>query len=185
MCLEFTPLQLSCKIKFFRVNTHCCIYFFYIFNKLTTIYRLNFLTLNPSKMHTTNYFNAFISIAEDCLATAGEMPPQKANAKTVANIQFDMLKDKPYEYTSDDVIFGTYAQKNDISTSEIEKEKEAFFSKGQPCFRSSPLTKRYGWGVHSNGDGKIAIYPAGSDEYEKLSTDKNLNQVKAMRSKKA
>lgn len=136
-------------------------------------------------MHTTNYFNTFISIAEDCPANTGEVPPQKGDTKTVANIQFDMLKDKPYQYTSDDVVFGTYAEKHDISASAIEKERNVVFSKGQPCLRSSPLTKRYGWGVHSNADGKIALYPVGSDEYEKLATDKSLKQVKAMRSKKA
>ena len=135
-------------------------------------------------MHTTNYFNTFISVSEDCPADTGEVPPQKGNTKTVATIQFDMLKDKSYNYTSDDVVFGAYAKKNDISSSAIEKERSAFFSKGQPCLRSSPLTKRYGWGVHSNAEGKIAIYPAGSDEYEKLATDKSLKQVKAMRNKK-
>jgi hypothetical protein len=137
------------------------------------------------KTHTTNYYNTFIEISEDCPATSGEIPPQKGDANTVANIQFDMLKDKPYQYNSDDVVFGAYAQKNDINASEMEKEKETFFSKGQPCLRSSPLTKRYGWGVHSNADGKIAIYAADSDEYKKLAADKSLKHVKAMRSKKA
>jgi hypothetical protein len=136
------------------------------------------------KTHTTNYFNTFIEIAEDCSTTSGEVPPQKSGAKTVANIQFDLLKDKPYQLTSDDVVFGAYAEKNDVASSERVAEREKFFSKGQPCLRSSPLTKRYGWGVHSNAEGKIAIYPTGSDEYEKLAADKTLKHVKAMRSKK-
>jgi hypothetical protein len=137
------------------------------------------------KTHTTNYFNTFIEIAEDSPAISGETPLQKGDAKTVANIQFDLLKDKPYQLTSDDVVFGSYAKKNDIAASERAAERERFFSKGQPCLRSSPLTKRYGWGVHSNAEGKIALYPAGSDEYEKLVADKTLKHVKAMRSKKA
>jgi hypothetical protein len=136
------------------------------------------------KTHTTNYINTFIEIAEDSLATGGEIPPQKGDAKTIANIQFDLLKDKPYQLTSDDVVFGAYAEKNNIATSEKITEREKFFSKGQPCLRSSPLTKRYGWGVHSNAEGKIAIYPADSDEYKKLAADKTLKLVKAMRSKK-
>ena len=137
------------------------------------------------KPHTTNYYNTFIQIAEDSPATTGELPPQKGDAKTVANIQFDMLKNKPYQYTSDEVVFGTYAEKNDITATERREEQEKFFSKGQPCLRSSPLTKRYGWGVHSNAEGKIAIYAADSEAYEKLAADKSLKQVKAMRSKKA
>lgn len=66
----------------------------------------------------------------------------------------------------------------------MAKAREQFFSKGQACFRSSPLGKRYGWGVHSDGKGKIAIYAVESPEYKKLAKDKSLEHVKAMRSKK-
>jgi len=51
--------------------------------------------------------------------------------------------------------------------------------------RASALTKRYGWGVHANEEGKIALYGADSEEYKKFVKDKNLQHVKAMRSKKA
>jgi hypothetical protein len=47
------------------------------------------------------------------------------------------------------------------------------------------LTKRYGWGIHNNTEGKIALYGVGSIEYQKFKDDKNLKIVKAMRSKKA
>ena len=60
--------------------------------------------------------------------------------------------------------------------------RKDFFSKGQACFRASPLTKRYGWGVHSDSEGKIAIYPVESKEYKKLAGDENLTHLRAMRS---
>lgn len=134
------------------------------------------------KVHTTNYENTFIAVAEDCPATTGEMPPIKGNKKTAANIQFDMVYDHPYKYTSDDVLFHVFAQKNDISKNELKAAREQFFSKGQPCLRASPLTKRYGWGVHANEEGKIAIYALDTPEYNKLIKDKTLTVVKAMRS---
>lgn len=133
------------------------------------------------KVHTTNYHNGFIAIAEDCPAKTGEMPPVKEDKKTVANLQFDMLYGHPYEYTSDDVLFGVYAQRNGLKKSELKAAREQFFSKGQPCMRTSPLTKRYGWGVHSDADGKVAIYPCESAEYKKLLNDKKLEVVKAMK----
>lgn len=138
------------------------------------------------KLHTTNYFDTFIEIADDSPAKVGELPPIKEDKKTIANIQFDLLYERPYQYSSDDALFETSAIKNQI-TGKAEKDaaREIFFSKGQACFRSSPLTKRYGWGVHSNAEGKIAIYAAGTDEYNKLAKDKKLAHVKAMRSKKA
>lgn len=133
--------------------------------------------------HTTNYKDTFIEIAEDCPTTIGEIPPAKT-VKTVATIQFEIVHRNPYKYTSDDVLFQVFADKNDLTKGEYKKAREQFFSKGQPCFRASPLTKRYGWGVHSNKDGKIALFGAESAEYKKLSKDKNLKVIKAMKSNK-
>lgn len=136
-------------------------------------------------MHTTNYFDTFISVAEDCPADKAEVPAVKGDKKTVANLHFDMLIDNPYKYTSDDVIFKAHALRNGISPSEQKAAREVFFSKGQPCMRCSPLTKRYGWGVHADSKGRIAIYGIDSPEYKKLQADKKLAHTKGMRSKRA
>lgn len=136
------------------------------------------------KLHTTNYINTFIEVADDCPTTFGEIPPQKADAKTVANIQFELVRKNPYKFTSDDVFFEVFAQRNDLTENEHTEAREKFFSKGQPCFRASPLTKRYGWGVHSNNEGKIAIYGCETAEYQKLQKDANLKVLKAMKSSK-
>lgn len=136
------------------------------------------------KIHTTNYTDTFIAIAEDCPVAAGEIPPVKGDAKSVAALQFNMLHTHPYTYTSDDVLFQVYALRNGITEGERQAARGQFFAKGQACFRASPLTKRYGWGVHSNADGKIALYGCETDTYKKLSGDKTLQQVKAMKSKK-
>ena len=136
------------------------------------------------KIHTTNYKNTFIEIADDCPTTAGEIPPTKGDTKTVANIQFEMVKENPYKFTSDEILFQVYADRNKLAKNKYTEEREEFFSKGQPCFRASPLTKRYGWGVHYDQDGKMAIFGAESAEYKKLSKDKSLQVIKAMKSKK-
>jgi hypothetical protein len=133
-------------------------------------------------MHTTNYFNAFILTADDCPAVVAEVPPRKA-VRTVADISYEMLSSNPYKYTSDDVLFHLYALKNGILESDFEAERERFFSKGQPCLRSSPLGKRYGWGVHFNAEGKVALFAVESDEYKKFSVDDTLKIIKAMKSK--
>ena len=136
-------------------------------------------------MKTTNYFDTFISVADDCPLQAAEAPPTKPGARTVANIEYDMVSPRPYTYTSDDVLFAVYAEKNNIPEAARPAAREQFFSKGQPCFRSSPLTKRYGWGMHSNADGKMALFGLGSDEYRQLEADPSIEHLKAMRSKRA
>jgi hypothetical protein len=127
-------------------------------------------------MMTTNYYETFISVADDCPVENAEIPPSK-EPKSIAQIQYEMVINKPYEYTSDDVLYAANGERKGIS-------KEQFLSKGQPCFRASPLIKRYGWGVHSNKEGRIAIYARESDEYRQFAEDDSLKQLKAMRSKR-
>lgn len=135
-------------------------------------------------MHSTNYFNAFIEIAEDCTTRKGEMPPQKGDKKTVANHQFEMLYENPYKYTSDEVLFGVFAIRKEFEKGEMKEQREHYFSKGQPCFRASPLTKRYGWGIHSDENGKVAIYGSETKEYQSFMEDNSIKKYKAMRSKR-
>jgi hypothetical protein len=136
------------------------------------------------KIHTTNYINTFIEVADDCPATSGEIPPLKGNSKTIANIQFEMISKNPYKFTSDDVLFKVFADRNDFTKSEYKEARKIFFSKGQACFRTSPLTKRYGWGIHSDKDGKIALYGCETVAYKSFLRNKLLKKVKAMKSSK-
>lgn len=136
------------------------------------------------KVHTTNYNDTFIVVADDCPATKGEVPSTKNDKKSVANIQYDILSNNPYKYSSDDVLFQVHAERNDLTESEFEEAREWFFSKGQPCFRASPLTKRYGWGIHYNKEGKMALFGCETEEYEDFSGDQSLKVLKAMKSRK-
>ena len=134
------------------------------------------------KVHTTNYENTFIEVADDCPAAGGEVPPTKGDAKTIANIQYEMISKHPYQFTSDDVLFQVFAERKELTESELEEARKQFFSRGQACMRASPLTKRYGWGVHNNEEGKIAIYGCDTPEYKRFVKESGLKTVKAMRS---
>jgi hypothetical protein len=118
------------------------------------------------KQHTTNYQNTLIAISEDCPTFLGEEPPSKKEQKTLANLQYDLIKNNPYQYTSDEILFELFAAKNNLSNKELPTAKEHFFSKGQPCLRCSPLAKRYGWGIHHNHESKIALVSCDSTLYQ-------------------
>jgi len=45
------------------------------------------------KIHTTNYKNTFIEVAVNCPTKLAEISPVKGEKITVANIQFDMVKE--------------------------------------------------------------------------------------------
>ena len=137
-----------------------------------------------AKTHTTNYFDTFIEVAEDTKAVKGNKPTSKNDNKTIAEMQYDLISKHPYKYTSDEIIFHVYADRNDLTKAEYKQAREQFFSKGQPCFRASPLTKTYGFGIHSNSEGKIALYGIEANEYQKILADTTIKKVKAMRSTK-
>lgn len=135
------------------------------------------------KIHSTNYFDTFIEVADDTRATNGTKPPTKEK-KTVAEMQYELIAKNPYKHTSDDIFFQVFADRNDLTKAEYKQAREQFFSKGQPCFRASPLTKTYGFGIHSNSDGKVALYGMETEEYQKFSADTKTKKVKAMKSSK-
>ncbi len=133
---------------------------------------------------TTNYTNTLIEVAEDCPVTEGEAPPVGAK-RTVAALQFELIADHPCRYTSDDVLFEVHVIRNIITDDARTAERAAFFAKDQPCLRSSPLGKRYGWGIHHDQDGRVAVVAVGSRDYDALASDGSLKHVKAMRSRRA
>lgn len=100
-------------------------------------------------------------------------------------MQFEVLHKNPYTYSSDDLLFQIFTERNDILKENKEEEYGKFFSKGKACLRTSPLTKRYGFGIHHNDKEKIAIFGAESEEYAKFVADKSIKNVKAKRSKRA
>ncbi len=136
-----------------------------------------------SKIHTTNYFNTLIEVSADTKATKGTQPPERT-PQSIAEIQFNLIQKNPYKYTSDDILFKVFAIRNDITETEFKDKREQFFSKGQPCFRTSPLTKIYGFGIHFNSEGKMALYGMETTEYDKLINDDKIKKLKAMRSTK-
>jgi hypothetical protein len=138
--------------------------------------------------HTTNTSNAFIGVAEDCPASSGQVPTERSGKPTVAVLQYAMIKNNPYKYTSDDVVFATSAAGRALDAgakqAERQEARKQFFSRGQACLRASPLGKTFGWGVHSDALGRVAIFAVESPEYRQLAADPGIKQVKAMRSRR-
>ncbi|MGV8878537.1 MAG: DUF6157 family protein [Sphingobacteriaceae bacterium] len=137
------------------------------------------------KTHTTNYTNTFIAIADDTKAVKGTRPASNSDKKTIAEMQYELISKNPYTYTADDVFFQVYAARNELIEKEFKQEREQFFSKGQPCFRASALTKTYGFGIHCDLNGKVALYGMETAAYQDFLADPKIKKVKAMRSSKS
>lgn len=136
-------------------------------------------------MHSTIYRNTFIRVAGDCPVDTAQEPPTGRASPSVAELQYQLIAEHPYEYTSDDVLFEVHARRAKIPPERQAAERAAFFAKPRACLRASPLAKRYGWGIHHDAEGKVALVAHGSDEYQRLANDPSLRQLTGMRTKRA
>jgi hypothetical protein len=134
------------------------------------------------QLKSTNYHNAFITVSADCPATAGVEP---ANGNSVAGLQYALLRGEPYSFTSDDLLFEVFARRNGIDDHKREIARAAFFSKPQACLRASPLAKQYGWGLHHDERGRVAVYGVETDAYRKLAARDDLKLVPGMRNRRS
>ncbi|MCM3714873.1 DUF6157 family protein [Halalkalibacter oceani] len=132
-----------------------------------------------------SYINTFITVSEDATVTSAIVPLPRNNKPTIASIEYELISQHPYEYTEADVQFKTYLLKNQIGERDLQQVREQFFEKPKACFRASPLVKQYGWGIHYDDEGKIALYEIGSEAYEEfLDGSSTITILKGMRSKR-
>ena len=146
-------------------------------------------SVGPVGQHgSVGYRNTFISVAEDCRAGTGEVPPERGGAPTVAGVQYAMLAGAPGRWTQEDVLIASspgVRGRTDLDDEELERLTEEYFRTPRACLRASPLPKTFGWGLHYDAEGRITLHAVGSESYARLSTDPSLTQLRAMRSKRA
>lgn len=140
-------------------------------------------------MSDLNYYETLIAVADDCPVSSSVPPAPRGGKKTVAVLQYEMLAEHPYELTQEDVLFESWLarQENpDPPDAERARLREQFFAKSQACLRASPLPKQYGWGLRFDREGRIALCPMESAEYQELLRAPGaVTVLKAMRSKRA
>src|SRR5438874_13477853 len=120
-----------------------------------------------------NYFDTLIEVADDCPTKKAQVPLARGGKKTKAVVEYEILVKQPYSHTEEDVAFETYAVLHDNPKDIWPKERKKFLSKGHPHRRVSPLTKRYGWGIHNNVARKIALIAVnrrGASSYWRIRT---------------
>ena len=130
-------------------------------------------------------FDTFIEVAEDCPAVRAEVPPARGGRATKALVEYELIAGEPYQLTEEDVAFRTRVVMRDIPEEGWPAERRRFLSQEKPRLRVSPLAKRYGWGIHVDSQGRVALVPVESAEYRRFAADPALRHVRAFRSKRA
>ncbi len=133
-----------------------------------------------------NYYETFIAVADDCPAATGVVPAPRSGRKTVAVVQYELIAEQPYTLTQEDVLFETWRRQQDPPPAgDPASLRAGFFSQSRACLRASPLPKQYGWGLHFDSAGRVALCAVGSNDYARLSTTSGTTVLKAMRSRRS
>lgn len=136
--------------------------------------------------------DTFVQVAQDCPVTVGVIPTTKPKAKpSIHAIQYDLLSASPYRFTLEDLIYEVHIRHKDIPREQVElhgdRIRAELFQKSHPCMRASMLPKKFGWGVHYDSDGRLALYGMETEKYREFvaETSEGPNLVFAMRNKRA
>lgn len=136
--------------------------------------------------------NTFVRIATDCPVEKGVVPVSTRAVAPAHAIHFEMLTSSPYRYTNEELIFAVHLQRSDLTPEDLDEARrlelwQALFTRSHPCMRASPLPKKFGWGVHSDAEGRLALHCAASAAYRELVRAGERGELKltsAMRSKR-
>lgn len=135
--------------------------------------------------------NTFVTVAPDTTARCASVPTARGENVPVHLFHYELLSKQPYQLTIQDLVFATHVRKLGLSAAEVKRRKQALwdelFSKSHACLRASALPKKFGWGVHHDAQGRIALVPMESDEYQRLASGKvaGVKVVPAIRTKRA
>jgi len=132
-------------------------------------------------MHSTNYCDTLILASPDCKAGQGMVPAKEGS---IAALQYELLTAMPYQMSSDDLLCAVEARRKGIAPDKLAAFREAFFAVPHACLRASPLVKSYGWGIHHDAHGRIALVGRESKAYGALVEDPSTTKVAGMRSRR-
>jgi hypothetical protein len=137
-----------------------------------------------------NYHDTFIQVAPDCPVSEALVPTGKREARSIPQIEYELLAAHPYTFTQEELLFAVHVRRQGISQTELTSRRaalwEEFFGKSRACLRASMLPKKYGWGLHFDAQGRIALVAVESKEYRGFRAGKGVRTVlTAMRNKRA
>ncbi len=140
-------------------------------------------------MKDMGYTDTFIQVAADCPAPRGEVPAGKRERKPIHVLQYELLSAHPYRFTHADLLYEVHVRHKAIAPAELKTRgpaiRKELLEKPHPCLRACLLPKKYGWGVHYNEQGRIALYARESEAYHRFTQEGGVaNLVTALRSRR-
>jgi hypothetical protein len=125
----------------------------------------------------------FVQVAPDCPVDRAVVPVARGVRKPIHVLQYELLTESPYSLSHEDLLYEVHVRHKGLTPG--KEVRDTLLAKPHPCLRASALTKKYGWGVHYDARGKIALYAVESAEYRRLSgPEAGMKVVLAMRNRR-
>lgn len=119
--------------------------------------------------------NTLIIPSEDCPASESIIPVGKNKKNTIPVDWYENLISNAYKYTEREFRELIYFKIRGDSTNKIDDYDS----------RRSLLCKKYGWGIHIDGLGRLALCARGSKQFKELTSDPLVTKVRAFNAKRA
>lgn len=134
--------------------------------------------------------DTFVLLAPDSPTKTSIVPAAKEDKRPIHLIQYELLTARPYQLTLEELIFAVHVERGGLAVAEVKRRKveiwAELFSKSHACMRASALPKKFGWGVHYDSRGKLALFAAESADYRRFASGKvrGVKLVAALRTKR-
>ena len=127
------------------------------------------------------YTNAFITLAPDCPIAVGQVPRQPMS---IAGLEYALLLAQPYPFSPPDLTLEVQRLHKQVRDDDLPSFRAWLHAKPQPCMRLSMLPKRWGWGIHFDELGRMAIFGAETSDYRHFAMRSDLRVMSARPSRR-
>jgi Family of unknown function (DUF6157)/T5orf172 domain len=113
-----------------------------------------------------------IEVAEDYPNKYAQEPPN-GTSKTISRIEYELLIANPYKFTERELFYKVHVVHRNRPDLKIDSYN----------IKRSLLVQSFGWGLHRNNEGKLALVAIESDRYKEL--QESIKRTKSYRKNKA
>ncbi len=136
---------------------------------------LNPVTISlPRKNRPRMIQEELIEVAEDYQGKYAQEPPDGPH-KTIPRYEYELLIADPYKYTERELFEQVHVVQRNRPHLKIDSYN----------IKRSPLVQSFGWGIHRNPEGKLALVALESNRYKELQGSKSVTCTKSYRKNKA
>lgn len=122
------------------------------------------------------YINTLIQVAPDCPRKKGTPPVSATKSLTTLEVRYDVLNNNPYKFTYDEFL-------REVFINRLGRD-EADLNFDSRTLRRSRLCKQWGWGIHGDEFGRLALVGCETPRYKQLQNHSKIKKINCSRNRR-